>query len=78
MNLINVIVYIIIALSVVVVPICIIVGFIIGVSGSKTDDETAKKSRKKLAWNVALYPIVLTIIVIVIWGLVNILVRGAL
>jgi len=75
MNIVNLIAYLVTGLSVIVVPICIIIGIIVGVSGPKTADEIARKRRKKLAWNIALYPIVVTVVVIVIWGLISVAVH---
>lgn len=76
MNIVNLIAYLVTGLSIIVVPICIIIGIVVGVSGPKTADEVARKRRKKLAYNIALYPIVVTVIVIVIWGLIKIVTNG--
>lgn len=75
MDIINVAANLIISISLIAVPICIIIGIVVGVSGSQTDDVAAKKRRKKKAWNIVLYPIVIAIFLVVMSGLLNIILQ---
>ena len=68
MKIIETIVYQILFIFEIIVPISVIVGAIIIYKAGLVNDVSLKTRKKKLGYNIIVYPIITAILIIVIWG----------
>ena len=72
MNILNTIVYLLITVSIFAIPVCVIIGIIMGTTHSHKKGTSEAKRMKNIAWQIALYPIIIFFFILTVWGLINI------
>jgi heme/copper-type cytochrome/quinol oxidase subunit 2 len=73
MKIFETVVYLIISICIVFLPIGIIGGIVYAIRSSKQPDQAQKSHDRNIMWKLFLTPILVIVLVVIIWGLINII-----